>query len=584
MVNSEATFSKFGLPKSVADLLNKGQEENVTDVERTKLWEACADAGLQYQQKVLAVLGFDADKIKEYVFSSPKLPEIRGASELIKKALGVDAIGKILKEFGLLPESIIFASGGCGLLVVTADKVEALGANIEKSFAEESLGATVTWGYIDVHPIELVYGYRCVELGLSQARELVGNNLQLQAYFECPTAEELTPLKWQKRKCFGELVAVLSIKLQKKKAERELHSFFETIPYAERCTSCGMRAAGHELGYEEKKVCEVCWNKYQSDPKRTDHDTQAEYFKDLGKIGDAGKGRARGYIGVVYADGDNMGSVLQELTTIEKYSEWSSFIDKTFNASISDILSNLAIDAGHYQRLVIGGDDIILFLPADKAFRFVEQITKDVTSRLHACGIIPGELCHKMGLSAGILVAHDHFPALYLVEYAEQLLKNAKRYGKRNRPGPQSAIDFAILTDSSPLSTEISSVRQSLYSRSEEIRRGRYRKMNLTSRPYTLSEFSEFLKNAKALKAFVPPSQIYMLRESLQNRHKEEAEINFMYQVARCKQGKSWRRWVEEVTGIPWNCQDIREVIWEKQDEDSFLTSLLDYTEVYHFI
>jgi hypothetical protein len=140
-----------------------------------------------------------------------------------------------------------------------------------------------------------------------------------------------------------------------------------------------------------------------------------------------------------------------------------------------------------------------------------------------------------------------------------------------------TVIDFAILTDSSPISTEIMQLRKEMYVRYGKIRNPRTPKLNLLSRPFTSEEFEKFLNEVRHLKALVPQSKIYMIREFVQKYSKEIAEINFMYQVAR---SQSWKQWIKEITEGKWSCQNIRHLIWKQEDKNKFSTPFIDYTEV----
>lgn len=574
-------YSKLDLPKGVVDALK----------EQNNILKACRSNGIKDNDKPIAILSFDMDKIKDYVFASAKLPEIRGASELIKEVLEEGGIEQILNDYGLSKANIIYASGGGGVLIMPHDKVQLTGNDIEKTFAKKCPGATVTWDYIEVHPMELRYGYRCLEFDFLKAKEFIASNDDILKYLDCESTSDFTKDKWCRRKCFGELVIVLSSKLQKKKGERHLFPFYETIPFAKRCSSCGMQSVDsvteyhkdyeHLKNYEgEKDLCRVCWKKKKKGHSVRKYDKHAE---DLSVIGSACKTqRAKGYVGVIYADGNGMGSVLQQLEEIDDYRDWSKHVQESIDKTLEELINDFKINDYH-EKLVSGGDDIIVFLPADKTFDFAKKLISKIVKKLKEYRKpLPNELREKLGLSAGVVIAHNNYPALYLVEYAEQLLKSAKKHGKKENY--QSAIDFAILTESSPLSMDIKTLRERLYKRADEIKKGKSCELNLISRPFTLEEFSTFLKNAKSLKAEVARSQIYLIRESVQNHSKKVAEVNFMYQLAQCEKNKSWQKWIKDTTCNDWSLKNTREIIWKEIKKNEFSTPFIDYTEVYNFI
>jgi len=567
----------------LAEFELKKHEKDIIDPTQTSLWQSCLEAGVEQEGKPFAILGFDTDKIKEYVFVSPKLPEIRGGSKLIEEALNAKSIKKILESFQLPEKCIIYASGGGGMIILPENLAEPVGKAIEAEYMRRVLGATVTWTYIRIHPMELVNGYRCLDFDFSRTRETMAANPDLLKYFDCDRIEDLTPAKWAARKCFGEIMNVLSEKMRKKKGERASVPFFEAIPFAKRCASCRMRPVGpvpkrFERYEGEKDLCEVCWIKKERGHRDRRYEKDAE---DLKVIGNASHGRASGYVGVVYADGNGMGRVLQRLKTIKEYRDWSRDVEEIIKGTVRKLLDEFEIR--DHEKLITGGDDVILFLPADKTLEFTEKLVMEIHDGL--LDKTPSDLQKGVGMSASVVLAHHNYPALYLVEYAEQLLKLAKKHGKKDADNPQSAIDFAVLTDSSPLNTEISELRRSLYFRREEARKVKQIELNLLSRPYTLDEFSEFLDSARKLKTHVSKSQIQLMRGFVQNDARRVAELNFLYQVARCRRGKSWQKWIYETTGEYWSThEDLRGLIWNQQDDDTWSTPFIDYGDVYHFI
>lgn len=607
---------------------------------KEELEKVCTKLGIGENNTPLSVLSFDTDKIKEYVFPSPKLPEIRGGSQLIKDVLSQKSIEKIVEGESLSRECVIYAAGGGGLLIIPKDKAEKIAKLIKEKLPKETLGATVTCACLDVHPVDLIEGYRSQEFTFEKAKELIKANPELQSYFELEPNEneDLTEEKWKDKKCFGELVTVLSTKLQKKKGEKELSPFFEAIPYNVRCTSCGMLPAKYTDQYDGNwNLCESCY-------KKKEIGRRLKGAKDLEELGKVSDGRAKGYVSVIYADGNGMGSVLQELKTIDVYRRWSKGVNSIFERVTSpSFLSNFDIDT--YERLITGGDDVIMFLPADKAFKYVQELVNQSEEELkilaEECNLSP-EIIKKLGLGVGVVIAHYNFPALYLVEYAEKLLKLAKKHGKRKKL-PESAIDFVILTDSSPINTSIKSLRNELFLSEEEsfklteqsysnlrkesvpkeilnklkfFENNEYKNkeefiealkksigeekidkykslilkyatydLSFTSKPFTLEEYNTFLENALQLKNIVPRSQIYKLREVIKNKPRAVAENEFLYQLVRDKNLQKWIKAIKQ----EWNTlevKELRERIWREEDTDKkkYITQFIDYAEVYHFI
>ena len=85
---------------------------------------------------------FDADRIKEFVFATGRLKEIRGGSQIVRDATDAAEIGKAL---GLAPDQIVFAEGGSGLLLAAdANSARDLGRRLALRYKGLTHGATLT--------------------------------------------------------------------------------------------------------------------------------------------------------------------------------------------------------------------------------------------------------------------------------------------------------------------------------------------------------------------------------------------------------------------------------------------------------
>jgi CRISPR-associated protein Cmr2 len=120
----------------------------------------------------------------------------------------------------------------------------------------------------------------------------------------------------------------------------------------------------------------------------------ARIADDLSEIGQAAD--PRGFIGVVYADGNNMGALLERLPTPAAYKEFSSAIyEELINAvfaSLARCLPPLREEVtdgrGELKRvypfeiLSIGGDDVFLIVPAHVALPLAHALAAGVEERL----------------------------------------------------------------------------------------------------------------------------------------------------------------------------------------------------------
>jgi hypothetical protein len=102
----------------------------------------------------LALLSADTDKVKEYVFESAKLPEIRGASMIldelnwgerpnIQNGVAGNLAG-IWQKYGLPDKARVYAGGGSLLALVPRGLADELKDEIEALYPRETDVATIT--------------------------------------------------------------------------------------------------------------------------------------------------------------------------------------------------------------------------------------------------------------------------------------------------------------------------------------------------------------------------------------------------------------------------------------------------------
>ena len=250
--------------------------------------------GADFESPVL--LAADADRIGDYVFETPGLPEMRGASAQLKR-LNMEEMQKLLVQQGL-PDGfvdgtprgcLVYAAGGGILALVPESSGGKLAKALEQLYPESTGAATIT----------------CV----------------------------VTPTSWQEvHKSFGALVERAGRMLRARKLEKAAVPFFEVLPFYRRCDACRKRPAVEILppqgvGEAPEMRCRVCAAKRREGREhRSDWQIQlgAEAPKDLEEIG----GPSKGYIGVVYADGNGIGDWFQGTTTIDDYRRRSKAVLK----------------------------------------------------------------------------------------------------------------------------------------------------------------------------------------------------------------------------------------------------------------
>jgi CRISPR-associated protein Cmr2 len=629
-----------------------------------------------WQQNIGLVYG-GATKIKPYVFDVPKLHEIRGASALLDNINLVDLpaffqadrpivngqpdprftactnadaeyCGQVRKwlidegfsdlQGALIPELIIYSTGGNILAFCPPDLIDLLADAIEKRYTTETLTANSCAVGATFKPLEIRLGLLPDTINdnlfwLETAQRSAKDEL-VKAYLKIPdnaSQQEIQQAFWN-RKSFNELVSKLAILFNQRRAgndmptrstSRRYPSMLETHPYFRRDhatrqlavlqaetlpgspwhseVSARKRIIGQiTKRYDAKqdwyKSLQTKWNpnpKAESWVKRFEdylkkHGIsnynqgqtkvyEAQTVGEIGNASDPGK-----YIGYIYADGNNMGGYIQTIKTLEEYRQFSEDISRITEESVYEALAkHLTVhklrgfnDADSsrknddwihpFEVITIGGDDVFLIVPANKAIQIAHTIGEvferrlqelerycipDNTSRPHQ-----PNLAHRyqpasakpsrsqLSMSIGVLITAEDTPIVYAENLTEQLLKSAKETAKtlKKQGHYGGTIDFLVLKSVTMISSSIKEFRTNGLTKAYPKQRNhtgeRPKDLHLYAAPYTLHEIGGLLSLVPALKAVdFPRSQLYQIRSFLE-KGKRTAILNYRYFRVRLKQ------------------------------------------------
>lgn len=572
----------------------------------------------------LALLSADTDQIKQYVFESPGLPEVRGASMLLTE-LNRERIRQLFEEQQVPGDCIIYADGGSLVAIVPKSEAAALQREIESLYPKETGLATITCVWKTVTPHELIGGLQAGTLShdglLALKDRLSGEEWKRVAdYYHEPyeNESEITPEQFQRKKNFGEMVRLMGMELRKAKESKELTPFHESIPFAFRCASCQIRPASGfvEVRGDRQQLCNICARKledrwaqkswwtdeFKAFLEGTEEDElrrryyrdlaprEVDYAQDFGEIGQAC--RLGDYIGFIYADGNDVGAFVEAQASPREYKENSQAIGRATTQAVYQALAeNLhpyeverrtlkgrkTGDATihPFEILTSGGDDVLLVVPGDVAIPIALRMCQLFSSS--APRSRDGE---PLTMSVGVVVADSHNPVRFLSELADELNGSAKRRSRSDGGGV--TIDLLILKSQSMLRTHLEQLRNAppYRLRTEETKKD----LQLTSRPYSLAEMQILLRLLKDFKRMnFPKSQLHALADSLQDgRH--VSSLFYLYQQVRLREkGK-----LLEQLGEDWKLQPERDPIpWQKvldQPGIGFRTILLDLAELYELV
>lgn len=645
--------------------------DKITDLKDNypSLWEQTTRIGLVYG---------GATKIKGYVFESAKLPGIRGASALLDRINLIDLPAlfkceelpedfpecyrarqycqRVRRELqhkdktlhslwdALIPELVIYSTGGNILAFCPTAFVPDLVNLIEKRYTEETLTANscavgesfrlleLRFGLLD-HPIEQT---KWLDWYLQDKKRQTSPITT--AYFgQVKNGQDWKDL-FKNRKNFNEITGKLAALFQQRRngnnvpdsqrPSRRYPPMFETHPYLlrddvehrlaiapgsrlpdepwfsdalARKRIVGQRTKGE--GSRSQKwwtknsdwkwqlgQVKILWNsgyleswvvKFRRFIEKSHY--RDRYYQDIPKqkigearslteIGNAGNG----FVGYLYADGNNMGGYIQkELKTPQDYRRFSRDIFTATEESVYHALgqhlkphqlNGLTGENQHrngaiiypFEILTIGGDDVMLIVPADQALAIAQTIGEeferillegekiqgrddygitdsDIISRSQDCHRYQGKTpvtpsqC-KLSMSTGVLITAYQTPIYYAENLTNQLLKSAKKKAKQLKKDygyHGGTVDFITLKSVTMISSNIESFRQEGLTKQEQDKSKPT--LKLYGVPYTLHELGGLIETGEKLKqSEFPRSQLYQIR-SLLERGKSTTMLNYRY-------------------------------------------------------
>ena len=311
--------------------------------------------------------------------------------------------------------------------------------------------------------------------------------------------------------------------------------------------------------------------------------TEARSLKEIGNA-------SNGYVGYIYADGNNMGGYIQKIKTPQEYQNFSRDIftatEKSVYLALAEHLQPHQLkninDSENKNRegkwihpfeiITIGGDDVMLIVPANQALQVAQTLSEQFEKILLKNSPIPNteiiedyccqqiqtqeqiEQTHrynikeniaqtqyksqcKLSMSAGVLITAMNTPVYYAEKLTNQLLKSAKKKAKQLKKEFAyygGTVDFLVLKAVTMISSDIEAFREQGLIKQPSGKT----KLKLYSTPYTLQEINAFINTVKAFKEVdFPKSQLYQIR-SLLERGKRTAIINYRYFKVRLKQNK----------------------------------------------
>jgi len=564
----------------------------------------------------LSLIAFDTDHIKRYVFGTDKLKEIRGASSLL------DYLNRIvMDQFAEQYRAHkVYANGGSGLFYLATEHANDFGQQVQQAYYDVTGGgASITF----------------VLLPLPEG--ITEKNIDKE-----DITDHLEELQWR---------------LQEKKLHPPASLTLASHPFLRLCDACGIEYASpavkgkkvvHDPGEEDECYCVSCQLKRSrdSDVKGFIEDIEAgkrvsyhEYLWDqiipqLRKMNydipplterpnDFNVFRnfkgAKDYLGLIYADGNNMGRAFADCKKLDQREALAHTIDEalytavctaiTRHLKIKDHLKLKEQQTGDLKNpvfpfdiLLLGGDDICMVVPAsvalDVALTLIETFREETKQ--------------KQTLSVGVVLAPIKYPFGLLQETASTALKFAKKVGSDARVKAEKAgnavddtrINFFIVTGGS--SSDFKSVHDTVYHEQNDTTTQDF---YATLRPYAPQDLRTLLSAIRDKDgASLGRTKLHQVREAVlqMNLTTSVSDALAVLRNWREKQRNHVVHNVYEFAGryqmprsdpddpvsgfprvtFPWffDGRIKKKVKKQKKDFDIYRTPLLDFTELYDFV
>jgi len=430
--------------------------------------------------RAVELLRWDANSVHGYVFDTGNASVIRGASHVLKS---LDAELKTGKRLGLDPAQVLFAGGGGGVAVVAADRVAGLTDALHRLYVRRTQAATCTVASVRLEAEGEHFGQRMAALHWQLAR--------------------------QRARCGADAEAPVPF-------------------FAHRCQVCGRRAAATEvrrgLEHRQRKECSPCFERIEAGKGHVQSEQEASDYEELAS--------ADGTIGVIYLDGNRIGTTISQLKSPLAYASFSVAIERAMKEAFTRVAERYALveeGAGgsgqQYQMPIAGGDDRVLIVAGDVAVPLARDFLAAFQRAADSDAFLHGVSGGPIGAAAGIAVGKVKFPIRHLLEEAEALLESAKQ--RVYADGVRCALDFAVVDDGTPRRASAPAARFAADGSP----------MLLSGKPYSLEEFVRFSDRRRVICESLATTQLHALRRYAQ-AGPWQLRNHVLFQIGR---HQSWR-------------------------------------------
>ena len=546
------------------------------------------------------LLVIETQKVKSYLFASPIMRETRGAS-LLLDLLNRKEIRKILGKPDERNYKVIYLGGGTGkILFRVENEAEIFKKKILALYRQKTINARVSVEIVQRDKDENFTEWVRSGVGKSQQNKLGqvegisligGRWIRPCTSCGCEPAEKMFSEHGEHRLCRACLLK-----------RNEINNLYADI----KPTKKGYRVLKHSSDLADRYTNDFIFTTLAQ--KNEDENLRvllSQDFNDIGKLSNP-----LNYMGFIYADGNRMGEVVKALGEMfpeDKdaklaYKAFSEIVDRaTREAAVEAVLEIVAMEEIETEEglarfipaefVMAGGDDLMLVVPAhnalDVAVLFMEKF-QEKTQKIQSEYVEQRKLPRPFagcGLttSAGVVIAHAHYPISGLMTMAEDLMKIAKKRSAElafklksgDAEGQETGtLDFMVLSEAG--SEPVKERRKNEYTAKSHYDK----KITLTERPYTTAEARRLLTTIRSLKeSKLPRSKLKALysvlfQSSMQAQFDALRIKERLKTTGDLKEGSILHRLVTSLSCFP----------FREKDDNEWTTPLTEIIELYDFI
>jgi len=550
----------------------------------------------------------DTDHIKQYVFATDKLKEIRGASALLDELNRIwmtKRLHRLFRSVGGVEgyDPVIYANGGAGMFVVPSEYAQTFIQIVRRKYWRRTITGSITgvaeelpenWNPSDntkqVHAVMQRLAYK-KEIVSAENREHVA--MRSYALFrDCDSCDTEYATE-----IYEEELLCRSCVLKRKKDQQIKALIRQDIrPLLQRTEQSAptSKQLWHRLLFSLRNDLLFLKDEFETN--------ELDRPQDVSELGELST--PANYLGLIYADGNNMRKILTTIDTLPAMKAFSETVDEAIYHAVGKAVSRYLPPVYHknsnqwrfpFDVLLLGGDDLVMICTAhttiDVAIAVVNEFQAETQRRFNddmtksLFNEKTWELIHNgVTLSASLVLAHAKYPFGSMLALADNALKFTKTgYSKLRREEQdvtcKGMVNFMVVNASNSLDFK-DIYRYDLRGQDPDSGAIAYR----TLRPYSVEQMEQLQDGIKNFVHGVPKTKLHQLRDAIFlgiNR----GMLETLATLLRAKeQHKEYiKKFIKQFAG---DAQDFAYPWYrvQKKGKAEYYTPLLDAIELYDFV